>query len=126
MRVVHQHAAVLDRQRDDIVIGLDRPRHARLMPEVSHLDRTDPGRTMRQRVVQSFQRLARAAAATAVRTPTQRRQRAVEASVRIPAMGIEQRQRAPSICMPNGLPVANSMTAVDGACSPNIMAKLLA
>ena len=41
-------------------------------------------------------------------------------------MGIEQRQRAPSICMPNGLPVANSMTAVDGACSPNIMAKLLA
>ena len=80
---------------------------------------------MRQRVVQSFLRLARAAAATAVRTPTQRRQRAVEASVRIPAMGIEQRQRA-SICMPNGLPVANSMTAVDGACSPNIMAKLLA
>ena len=29
-------------------------------------------------------------------------------------MGIEQRQRAPSICMPNGLPVANSMTAVEG------------
>ncbi|MCY1308587.1 hypothetical protein D9M70_586060 [compost metagenome] len=76
------------------MVGLDRPGHAGLMAEMSHFHRADPDRAILERRPEARKRVLGIVTLADFRGPAERSKRAVEPGFRVPAIGVEERQRA--------------------------------